>query len=42
VGDIAKELGRRWADADPEARAKYEVLADKDKSRYEKVSSIFF
>lgn len=38
VGDIAKELGRRWADADPEARSKYEALADKDKSRYEKVS----
>lgn len=42
VGDIAKELGRRWADADPEARAKYEALADKDKSRYEKVSFGFF
>ncbi|XP_050299586.1 high mobility group protein DSP1-like isoform X2 [Anthonomus grandis grandis] len=36
VGDIAKELGRRWADADPEARAKFEALADKDKARYEK------
>ncbi|KAL1506021.1 hypothetical protein ABEB36_005458 [Hypothenemus hampei] len=36
VGDIAKELGRRWAEADPETRAKYDVLADKDKARYEK------
>lgn len=36
VGDIAKELGRRWADADPESKGKYEALADKDKARYEK------
>lgn len=36
VGDIAKELGRRWAEADPETRSKYDVLADKDKIRYEK------
>lgn len=36
VGDIAKELGRRWADADQESKGKYEALADKDKIRYEK------
>lgn len=36
VGDIAKELGRRWADAEPEVKGKYEALADKDKARYEK------
>ncbi|XP_076252719.1 uncharacterized protein LOC143191469 isoform X2 [Rhynchophorus ferrugineus] len=36
VGDIAKELGRRWAEADAETRSKYEALADKDKIRYEK------
>lgn len=36
VGDIAKELGRRWADADAETRKRYEALADKDKARYEK------
>lgn len=41
VGDIAKELGRRWADADPEVRSKFEALADKDKIRYEKVSTSF-
>lgn len=39
MGDIAKELGRRWADADPETKGKYEALADKDKARYEKVSA---
>lgn len=38
VGDIAKELGRRWAEADAETKGKYEALADKDKARYEKVS----
>lgn len=36
VGDIAKELGRRWADADPESKAKYEAMAEKDKARYER------
>ncbi|XP_017786183.1 PREDICTED: high mobility group protein DSP1 [Nicrophorus vespilloides] len=36
VGDIAKELGRRWSDADPETKSKYEQIADKDKARYEK------
>lgn len=42
VGDIAKELGRRWADADPEVKGKYEQLADKDKARYEKVRKFLF
>lgn len=36
VGDISKELGRRWADADPEVKGKFEALAVKDKQRYEK------
>lgn len=37
VGDIAKELGRRWADADAETKGRYVVMAEKDKARYEKV-----
>lgn len=40
VGDIAKELGRRWAEADADTKGKYEQLADKDKARYEKVSKL--
>lgn len=40
VGDIAKELGRRWADAEPETKSKYEAMAEKDKARYEKVSFV--
>lgn len=36
VGDIAKELGRRWSDADAELKSKYEAIAEKDKARYEK------
>lgn len=40
VGDIAKELGRRWSDVDPEVKSKYEAMADKDKARYERVSII--
>lgn len=35
VGDVAKELGRRWKSIDPSAKTKYESLAAKDKARYE-------
>lgn len=34
VGDIAKELGRRWADAESEMKTKYEGKAEKDRARY--------
>ena len=37
VGDIAKELGKRWEACTN--RTKFEQLAAKDKQRYEKVSS---
>ncbi|XP_071452752.1 high mobility group-T protein isoform X1 [Hetaerina americana] len=36
VGDIAKELGRKWSDADPDTKSKYEAMAEKDKARYDK------
>ncbi|CAG0883990.1 unnamed protein product, partial [Darwinula stevensoni] len=36
VGDVAKELGKRWADATPEVKSKYEAMAAKDKGRYER------
>ena len=36
VGDVAKELGRRWAEASPEFKSKYEEMAEKDRKRYEK------
>jgi hypothetical protein len=43
VGDIAKELGRRWSDVDPELKSKYEAMAEKDKARYDRVScNLFF
>lgn len=42
VGDIAKELGRKWSDCDPETKGKYEAMADKDKQRYERVSWCLF
>lgn len=38
VGDIAKELGRKWSDVDPEVKQKYESMAERDKARYERVS----
>lgn len=37
VGDIAKELGKKWSGADPETKSKYEAMAEKDKARYERV-----
>jgi len=36
VGDIAKELGRRWSECDPASRARFEQLAAQDRQRYEK------
>lgn len=41
VGDIAKELGKKWSDADPETKSKYEAMAEKDKARYERVTYLF-
>jgi len=34
VGDIAKELGRRWADSQPNLKSIYEGKAEKDRERY--------
>lgn len=36
VGDVAKELGRRWNECTEDQKSKYEALAAKDKARYEK------
>uniref|UniRef100_A0A1B6EF17 HMG box domain-containing protein n=2 Tax=Clastoptera arizonana TaxID=38151 RepID=A0A1B6EF17_9HEMI len=36
VGEIAKELGKRWAIADGETKSKYEGQAEKEKARYDK------
>jgi len=36
VGDVAKELGRRWNACTEDQKSKYEALAAKDKARYEK------
>ena len=41
VGDIAKELGRRWADAEPTLKAKYEARAEQDRERYIKEKADF-
>lgn len=40
VGEVAKELGRRWNECTEDQKSKYEALAAKDKARYEKVSLI--
>ena len=36
VGDVAKELGKKWSDADITVKQKYEAMAEKDKARYER------
>jgi len=36
VGDVAKELGRRWNECTEDQKSKFEALAAKDKARYEK------
>lgn len=36
AGDTSKELGRRWAEADPAVKSKYQEMADKDKLRYDR------
>lgn len=41
VGDVAKELGKKWSDADITVKQKYEAMAEKDKARYERVCYIF-
>lgn len=38
VGDIAKELGKKWSDVEPSIKSKYEAMAENDKKRYERVS----
>lgn len=38
VGDIAKELGKRWAEVEPSDKTKFEAQAEKDKARYDRVS----
>ena len=38
VGDIAKVLGRLWAETGADVRQKYEAMASRDKARYQRVS----
>lgn len=42
VGDIAKELGKKWSDVEPATKSKYEAMAENDKKRYERVSCCCF
>ena len=37
VGDIAKSLGKMWADATPDIKSKYEALAKTAKEKYTEV-----
>jgi len=41
VGEVAKELGRRWNECTEDQKSKYEALAAKDKARYEKEVKIY-
>jgi len=41
ITDIAKEMGKRWADIDPNLKAKYEKMAEDDKIRYAKEKAAY-
>jgi hypothetical protein len=41
LGDIAKELGRRWGEVDEHTKANYAAMAEKDKARYERDMSAY-
>jgi len=41
VGDVAKELGKKWGTTSSSAKAKYEAMAAKDKARYAKESAAY-
>jgi len=41
VGDVAKELGRRWNQCTDDQKSKFEALAAKDKARYEKENNAY-
>jgi len=36
VGDVAKELGKMWALVDPQTRERYNLMAERDKQRYQR------
>lgn len=36
VGEVAKELARRWGEISPSLKMKYDALAQKDRQRYDK------
>ena len=41
IGEIAKELGRRWAEATPDVKKKYADKGEKEKEKYNKVRQYF-
>jgi len=41
VGEVAKELGKKWNVIGSAQKSKYEALAAKDKARYEKESTAY-
>jgi len=41
IGDVAKELGRLWAQIDPSVKQKYEAMSERDKARYEREMSAY-
>lgn len=41
IGDIAKELGRKWGETGDTQKGKYEAMAEKDRARYEREMTAF-
>lgn len=36
IGDVAKELGKQWADLNEKDKSRFEAMAEKDRERYER------
>ncbi|KAK8748725.1 hypothetical protein OTU49_015959 [Cherax quadricarinatus] len=41
VGEVAKELGRQWAEMSESEKIKYEKMAEEDRARYNKAMSAY-
>jgi len=41
VGEVAKELGKRWNEVTEQTKSRYEAMAAKDKARYEEEIKIY-
>lgn len=41
MGEIAKELGKKWAETSPEMKKKYSEQGEVEKEKYNKVRALY-